>query len=151
MVASLKSVFPNLNNYTYMPELKSLITERTLIDVIKGIAELRKIGIAHKDVHYAKVVLDTQGQIYIIDFGLSLFIPVETLERKKVCDKQYYNDNQQFTKFFKLYLNFFKDNNIQVENDWELIFSFLDWDNPNRETFGWVAEQIKKNYFKLNK
>ena len=131
---------------------RQIITEQTLIDVIDGIAELRKIGIAHKDVHDENVVLDALGHVYIIDFGLSRFIPIETLERNERCDLYENLDNRQFTYYIKkAFFDFFKYNSIKVENDWQHIFKLLDENNFDRKTFSWVAEQIKNNYFKLNK
>ena len=151
MLGSFDSAIPPNRFYKANLELQQLISEQTLIDVIKGAAELRKIGIAHNDLHYANVVLDSQGHIYIIDFGISQFMPVETFERSKTLKSLWSRDNEQFTSFFAVFQKFFKQNNIKVENDWDQIFSLLDIRNPDFKTFGWIAKQIKNNYFKLNK
>ena len=152
MVGSLFSAMPPHFGLDLNPQLKRVTTEQTLIDVIYGIAELRKIGIAHTDVHRGNVVLDALGHVYIIDFGLSRFMPVETREKNSKCELVRNFDNPQFMGHFKEpFMNFFKDNNIKLENDWQLIFRLLDLRNLAVKTFGWVAEQIKNNYFKLNK
>ena len=152
MLGNAFTLFPPHYDDKLNPQLQKLTTEQKLIDIINGIAELRRLGIAHNDFHRGNVVFDAQGHIYIIDFGESRFMRVETFERNKSKNNTNGNsDYVDFINYFKAFLKFFKDSNIKVENDWELIFELLNSKNENRKTFLWIAEQIKNNKLKLRK
>ena len=59
------------SNFDYMKNFKHLL---------RGVAQLHEKGIVHFDLHMANVLLDYQGILHIIDFGISFAVPNVTKE-----------------------------------------------------------------------
>ena len=149
MLGNAFSLYPPSFGYLPNEQLIAKVKEQTLIDIITGIAELRKIGIAHNDLARGNVLFDTFGNVNIADFGISDFIPLETDERIKTSnEKNSIEDYSKFRQHFLGFLNFFKGNGIKFENNWNEIFALINEKNKLGRTYAWIVDRIRENAFK---
>ena len=125
--------------------------EHTLIDIVKGISELNKIGIKHNDIQFSNIMLNTEGRAYIIDFSASEFIKplTEDFYNQRNSDDDIYNEIYETKLIIKDSLSILKRRKIDFKNNWQEILKEFSKSEREAKTTARIAKLIEEGAYKL--
>ena len=150
MQSSLSSLIKPLDNEVPNKRALLALSEETLVDVVKGIAELHKIGISHNDSHTNNFLVNELGRAFLIDFGVSKLVPPVKTENatEYLISEGIARDHFYFNLYVIDLFKFLKRRRVNMQFDWRKIFRMLKKDGYDPKTFVWVASQLDKGMFK---
>ena len=130
---------------------RAAIGEHTMIDRLLGLAELHKIGFAHTDLHEANLLLDTNGDAFLTDFGKAVFVSAVQMENLSDYTKMFPKskeainaDNNVLRSSLALMSVICEENKARKSIYWEEIDWYLSEQNRESKTTVGIANLLKE-------
>ena len=143
-------------------ERLNMVTEQTITDVFRGMANLHKAGIIHNDFHEENFLIDDFKRAVVCDYGKSkMFKPIvwpetikglftvtsNTLRQKEFVDGVINDTNRLISVLYMIH-GYLKAKKVNFLFDWDNIIGQLDVLMKERKTIVWIFDRL--NEFKFN-